>query len=121
MFGLTNKLCDDANLFGYLMQAIGGAYNKAIDFHGGRVSSDQIIDLVRIMLGQRGMKITSAQENTIIFAAQIVAEFCNLDASSEIKSSASRFARMMGNFDFSDPSVNAFRVNIAKFGCVFNF
>lgn len=119
MFGVGKKPCNDANLFGYLMQAIGGAYNKAVDFHGGKISSDQIIDIVHHMLGQRGLQITPAQGNTIAFASQIVAEFCNIDDYSEIKNSSVRFAKMMGNFDFADPSVNIFRANIARFGCIF--
>jgi hypothetical protein len=121
MFGIGKKSCDDANLFGYLIQAAGGAYNRAVDFQGGKLTHDQIIKLVYHMIGQKNMKISSKQENTVTFASQVVTEFCNMDNESEIKSCVKKFASMMGDFDFTDPSVNIFRASIAKFGCVFHF
>jgi hypothetical protein len=134
MFGFLKDDCNDMDLFGYLFQSCGGLHNqltidknfrydwKSADDFG--VYQNKLINKVHHLIGQRGKRVTEKQEQLIVFAAELVEQhlYDSKIKNNKIKQCVVRFAEMMrDDFDFRDKSINTFRKELAKFGCVFNF
>ncbi len=138
MFGFSKADCNDMDLFGYLFQSCGGVHNTlAIDknftyelnsYDDFERYQKQLIGLVHHMLGQKRKKLTKDQEQLIILAANIVAKHLydhNEIPNNKIKPCVLRFAEIMCNgsvgFTLQESSINIFRDELERLGCVFKF
>lgn len=123
MFGFFKtqpKPCCDMDLYGYLAQGVGGLINTVKDT-GGRFSEQDILKRVEFYLNQTNKSLDQRQESLIKFAAGFVAENYYLSDGGlyKIKPHCDRFAEMMGNFDFADPSFKGLQIDLARAGCFF--
>ena len=133
MFGFLKDNCNDMDLLGYLFQSCGGLHNQLTDDRNFSyywkdaddlgVYQNKLIDRVHHTLGQSGKRVTKKQEQLIVFAAELIEQhLCDSKLkNNKIEQCVVRFAEMMSDFDFRDKSINTFREELAKFGCVFNF
>ena len=65
MFGFFKSACHDGDLFGYIVQAAGGALNLVNEHKVGQFSKERIIQLVNVSLDQRRRKIDIRQERLV--------------------------------------------------------
>ena len=135
MFGFLKDDCNDMDLFGYIFLACGGLHNQLMidkkfkyklnDFEFLIVYQNELINKIHHQLGMRGKRVTPEQENRINFATELIAQhlFQSDIKNNKIKPCVLKSAKMLekDNFSFHDKSVNVFREELAKFGCVFKF
>ncbi len=122
MFGFFKSACHDGDLFGYIVQAAGGALNLVNEHKVGQFSKERIIQLVNVSLDQRRRKIDIRQERLVNFAAEIIEQQIGIGTQTDVSKHVQSFAKMMmrGGVNFHDPSVNLFKDQLARYGCVFN-
>jgi len=123
MFNFLKSPCNDADLYGYLVQCAGGIYNLAESIGEDGFSQDNLLRCIDSSLEQRRKKIDERQRSLIQLSSKIIVQCVTTGKLPEILKSVRRFAEMKrgGDFDFLDSSVAQFRNDLARFGCVFDF
>ena len=135
MFGFFKDDCNEMDLFGYIFLACGGLHNQLMidkkfkyeftDYDSFTEYQNKLIDRIHHQLGQRGKRVTPEQETRIFFATELIQQhlFQSDIKNNKIKPCVLKSAEMLkkDNFSFHDKSVNVFREELAKFGCVFKF
>jgi hypothetical protein len=122
MFGFFKASCEDKDLYGYLIQAIGAVHNNGEQLSDGRFPHEQIVYIVDLMLADKSKKIDERQRRLVKFASELADQYSSLKDQNSIKKYVERFGVMMKQgWDFRDPSVEEFRKEISRFGCSFEF
>jgi hypothetical protein len=122
MFGFFKASCEDKDLYGYLIQAIGAVHNNGEQLSEGRFPHEQIVYIVDLMLADKSKKIDERQRRLVKFAAELADQYSSLNSQNDIKRYVEHFGVMMKRgWDFRDPSVELFKNRISNFGCTFQF